>query len=47
MIGVLIGFLVLMWLVSKYDKWDVRKEPKGNISLEEIQKMFEDNNKRS
>ena len=33
--------IVLIFLVSRYDKWDTRKKPDGNITLKEIQDMFE------
>ena len=42
--ALIIGAIILIFCVSRYDKWDTREEPKGNISLNEIQDMFENHN---
>lgn len=36
-----LSVIVLIFFISRYDKCDTRKEPKGNITLDEIQEMFE------
>lgn len=42
--SLIIGFFVLIFLASRYDKWDTTKKTKGNITIDEIQDMFENSN---
>ena len=44
--SLIIGILVAVFFISKYDKWDTRDNPEGNITIKEIRDMFEDNNNK-
>lgn len=41
--SLIIGILVMVFFINKYDKWDTRDDPKGDITINEIRDMFEEN----